>query len=136
MYSEQDNSAKVQQETTRSSMSSDFGWSSENDTDSESEQTFTSIDCNLRRKNFETKSHKYLFDNRSRAAPVTIPARTHDFGWCDEDDARDSFSACSCGNACHEFFHNDGHEAAWSNQCKDLSKPNESIDELIFDMEM
>ncbi|TMW63570.1 hypothetical protein Poli38472_002511 [Pythium oligandrum] len=89
----------------------------------------------LRRKTTHKLSCSFNKLSMSPAAPLAIPERTHDFGWCDRDDRPDR-AQCACGGECDEFF---GDEEDVYTKCEASSAPafaEDNADDLIFDLEL
>jgi hypothetical protein len=124
--------SKPYKTSTLSSGGNPASWTSEEDTESESEQSFRSFECR-RKKPCAMRQH--MARPLQPAAPVMIPSRTHDFGWCDRDESRAELVACACGNDCEEFFSDNSQPVARATSSPHREAPS-AEDEFIFDMEM
>ncbi|GLD97553.1 hypothetical protein PINS_up006243 [Pythium insidiosum] len=114
-------------------LDSRLSWSSMEDTDSDSDREVGNYETTMRRK---TLRKMPSMSHSDPATPLPIPARTHDFGWCDRDDLREAREQCACGNDCDEFFACDEEDAhALSFSMSSRQTPADD-DDMIFDMEM
>ncbi|KAJ0406897.1 hypothetical protein P43SY_001748 [Pythium insidiosum] len=113
-------------------LDSRLSWSSMEDTDSDSDREGASCQS-MRRK---TTRKMTSTTRRNSAMPLPIPARTHDFGWCDRDDMREARDNCACGVDCDDFFHGDDeHTHAFPSSMQNTPASSDE-DDMIFDMEM